>query len=73
MLLHVTCRSMKETDKNFLQQKETLIERLEELVDYLGDDDAKQVSLDTNTSSLQLDTVSANSEKHDKRDLADSV
>lgn len=72
MPMRVPCRSMKESDKNIFRQKESLIKHLEDLVEYLGDEDAKQVSLENASSSMHLDTVSANSEKQDNGELAQS-
>lgn len=75
MPMRVPCRSMKESDNNIFRHKESLIKNLEDLVEYLGDEDAKNVSLDNlenASSSMQLDTVSANSEKQEKGELAQS-
>jgi len=66
-------RTMKESDKNFIQQKESLIESLKDIADFLGDEDAKKVSLTNSETPVQLDAASANSETENAEHQEDFV
>lgn len=54
-------------DNKFLSEKDSLVKGLEDLAEYLGDDDAKQVHL-PHLNLRQVESESANSECGDMED-----
>jgi len=53
------------TDDKFLRDKESLVQNLEDIVEFLGDEDAKKVTLTHTVLTRHVSTVSANSSSED--------
>ncbi len=51
------------TDQNFRKQKHSLMEELQNIADFLGDEDAKKVKLRYTELQRTLSTQSANAER----------